>query len=178
VIVDLGCGDGRAAIAMAATAPEALVLAVDPVAGTMAEGSRRARRSAPNALFVAASAEAFAAELPGVADRVVLNFPWSGLLRGVLGLEPAVGAAIATIATPGGCVEALISVTARDGVPGIASIDTAALDRLCPSPSLEVISACVASRDDVLASRSTWGRRLLAGDPVGRVVWRLAWRRR
>jgi hypothetical protein len=177
VIVDLGCGDGRATLALAAAEPGSLVLAVDPVADQMAESSRRARKTAPNALFIAASAEASALELPAVADRVVLNFPWAALLRGVLGAEPVVGCAIAAMAKEGGCVEALVSVTPRDGIPGVGWLDGAAARSLRPAPSLALVSACPASREEVLATRSTWGRRLL-GVGEARPVWRLVWRRR
>ncbi len=162
---------------MAAAEPGSLVLGVDPVADRMAESSRRARKAAPNALFVAASAEAFALELPAVADRVVLNFPWAALLLGVLGSDPVVGCAIAAIPRNGGRVDALVSVTARDGIPGVEALDARVAASLRPAPRLDLVSACPASREEVIATRSTWGRRLLGGGEP-RPVWRLVWRSR
>ncbi len=176
MIVDLGCGDGRATLALAAAEPRSLVLAVDPVADQMAEASRRARKRAPNALFVAASAEAFARVLPGVADRVVLHFPWAALLRGVMGLDAEVGCAIASLAGPGAHIEALVSVTARDGIPGLVRLDEAAARAMRPAASLELVFACPASGPEIAATRSTWGRRLLGAGET-RPVWRLVWRR-
>ena len=174
MIVDLGCGDGRATLALAAAEPEALVLGVDPVADAMAEASRRARKHVANALFVAASAETFAAALPAVADRVVMLFPWAALLRGALGLEPPVGCAIASLARPGGVVEALVSVTARDRAAGVAALPVDA----APAPELELESARPATPEEVAATHSTWGRRLVAGGGGARPVWRFVWRRR
>jgi 16S rRNA (adenine(1408)-N(1))-methyltransferase len=177
VIVDLGTGDGRGALALAVAEPGALVLGVDAVASAMAETSRRAARSSPNALFLAASAAAFGAEAGRIADRVVITFPWGSLLRGVAGADRAVGAAIAGLVKPAGCVSALVSVTPRDGVPGLPELDLAAARCLTPSPELVLVEARLAGRDEILATRSTWGRRLLANTGAPRPVWRLEWRR-
>lgn len=174
--MDLGCGDGRGALALAVADPRALVLAVDAVAAAMAETSRRALRPVPNLVFIAASAEAFGCALPGVADRVAVAFPWGSLLRGVLGLDAEVGAAVAGILTPGGRLSALVSVTTRDGVAGVEWLDAAAAGALVPAPGLELVEACPATREEIRATRSTWGRRLLAGS-TERPVWRLEWRR-
>jgi SAM-dependent methyltransferase len=173
VIVELGCGDGRATLALAAAEPTALVLGVDPVAAAMAESSRRARKAAPNAVFVAASAETFAAELPGIADRVVLLFPWAALLRGAVGLDPTVGRAIASLARPRGRIETLLSVTPRDGAARVTALPADPR----PSPDLLVETARPATREEIVASRSTWGRRLLAPGGAARPVWRFVWRR-
>ena len=173
MIVDLGCGDGRATLALAASEPTALVLGVDPVATAMAEASRRARKAAPNALFVAASAETFAAEMPGVADRLVLLFPWAALLRGALGLDPAVGRAIASLPRGSGVIEAVVSVTSRDGAAGLVELP------LEPRPSADLCIEVMrpATPDEVLATRSTWGRRLMGPGGPHRPVWRFVWRR-
>jgi 16S rRNA (adenine(1408)-N(1))-methyltransferase len=177
VIVDLGTGDGRAALRLAVSEPSSLVLGVDPVASSMAETSRRAAKSAPNALFVAASAEAFAACLPSVADRMVVNFPWGSLLRGVLGADRRVAAAVGSIVAPSGRISALVSVTSRDGVPAVESLDAHAIAALVPPPGLTLVEACLATREEIRASRSTWGRKLLAAGGSARPVWRLEWRR-
>jgi 16S rRNA (adenine(1408)-N(1))-methyltransferase len=177
VIVELGCGDGRAAHALAVAEPGSLVLGVDASASAMAETSRRAAKSVPNMLFLAASAEAFARELPGVADLVVVSFPWGSLLRGVLGTDDEVAGAIGAIVVPRGRVRALLSVTRRDGFDGVGVLDAAAVGDLRPPPGLELVEACPATREEIIASRSTWGRRLLAGGGTSRPVWRLEWRR-
>ena len=175
--MELGCGDGRASRALAVEQPGAIVLGIDASAPAMAETSRRAAKTVRNVMFLAASAEAFACELPGVADVVVISFPWGSLLRGVLGTDPRVAAAIAAIVAPGGRVRALVSVTPRDGIEGVAALDASTLAGLRPPPGLELVEACPATREEILASRSTWGRRLVAGGTASRPVWRLEWRR-
>jgi 16S rRNA (adenine(1408)-N(1))-methyltransferase len=175
----MGTGDGRGALALAASAgPASLVLGVDAAAATMAETSRRAAKSAPNLIFLAASAEAFACELPSVADRLVVTFPWASLLRGVLGLDADVSRALAAIVGPAGRMSALVSVTPRDGLDGVPYLDDRSVSRLVPPPGLRLVDACPATGEEVLATRSTWGRRLLSGGPgTTRPVWRLEWQR-
>jgi 16S rRNA (adenine(1408)-N(1))-methyltransferase len=179
VIVDMGTGDGRGALALAASAgPSSLVLGVDAVATPMAETSRRAAKSAPNVIFLAASAEAFARELPAVAERLVLTFPWASLLRGVLGLDADVSSALASIVAPAGRMSALVSVTPLDGLDRVPDLDDRSASRLVPPPGLRLVDACPATRGEVLATRSTWGRRLLSGGSgTTRPVWRLEWQR-
>ena len=180
MIVDLGTGDGRAALAAADAEPHALVLAVDADAASMADASRRASRPAgrggrPNLLFVVAAAEALPDELTGLADEVRILFPWGTLLRGVLGLDPAVAAGIAGLAAPHGRIAALVSIAARDRVAALPALDEPALDDLARrlrSSGLTLAGARRATTDQVRATHSSWGRRLLAGD-ARRPVWRL-----
>lgn len=185
MIVDLGTGDGRAVLAAAAADPQALVIGLDADASAMAEASRRAARPTrkgglPNALFVAGAAETPPAELCGIADTVTAWFPWGSLLRGVLGLDDAAARGLATLVRPdGGRVEALVSVTARDRLDGVASLDGPALDRLAGAHrrfGLELVSVAPATAEEVRATRSSWGRRLLASGS-DRPVWRLSLRR-
>lgn len=150
----------------------------------MAEASRRAARPAargglPNAVFVVAAAESPPAELHARAALVTVSFPWGSLLRGILGTDDRAAAGLASFLAPDGALDALVSVTPRDGVDGIGSLDGAALDRLAAAhrlSGLELVSAVPASSADVRASGSTWGRRLLAAG-TGRPVWRLSLRR-
>ena len=130
MIVDLGTGDGRAALTLAETEPRTLVIGIDADAASMAETSRRAARPSakgghPNLLFVAAAAEAPPPELLGLADEIRILFPWGSLLRGVLGADERVARGIAGLARSGGRVSAIVSVTPRDGLGGIASLDPA-----------------------------------------------------
>jgi 16S rRNA (adenine(1408)-N(1))-methyltransferase len=185
VIVDLGTGDGRPVLATAAADPRVLVIGLDADASAMAEASRRAGRpirrgGLPNALFAVAAAEVPPAELRARADLVTVLFPWGSLLRGVVGSDGRAAAGLASLVRPdGGAIEALVSVTPRDGVDGVGSLDDAALDRLSAahrSVGLELVSAGRASVEEVRASGSSWGRRLLAGR-ADRPVWRLSLRR-
>lgn len=185
VIVDLGTGDGRAALAAGAAEPRSLIIGVDANAASMAEASRRAARSAarggvPNALFVVAAAEALPPELAGLADEVRILFPWGSLLHGVLGLDDRAAAGIASLPRPGATISAILSITNRDGIDGFGTVDRATLERQARAHrrfGLELANARQASIDEVLATRSTWGRRLLAG-AADRPVWRLDLARR
>jgi 16S rRNA (adenine(1408)-N(1))-methyltransferase len=183
VIVDVGTGDGRAAVAAAVGDPAAFVLAIDAAAAPMAEASRRAARSprkggVPNVVFVSAAAESLPPLLDGAADLITITLPWGSLLRGVVGLEAAVTASIARLLTSSGRVVALVSVTPRDGIQGVVCLDEAAIasvrERL-GGAGLRVVSARPASPADVATVRSSWLRRLSA-DP-DRPLWRLDLRR-
>ena len=181
MIIDLGTGDGRAALALAQAEPTALVIGVDADAASMAETSRRAARTAarggrPNLMFVVAAAELPPAELIGLADDVRILFPWGSLFRGVLGQDERIALGIAALVRPGATVSATISVTPADGVGGIDALDAAAIADI--GDGLRTAGLCLTGsrrldRDAVRATRSTWGRRLLgtAGD---RPVWQLA----
>ena len=180
VIVDLGTGDGRAVLATVADRPGSLVIGIDANAAAMAESSRRAARSVrngagPDALFVVAAAEALPPELAGLADEVRILFPWGSLLRGVLGLDERVVAGIAGLLADGGSLEVLLSITPRDGLDGLGSLDSAAVERVAAAfgrHGVEFVEVCPVTAAEVRATRSTWARRLLAGGS-DRPVWRL-----
>jgi len=177
VIIDLGTGDGRAAFALAEAEPTTLVIGVDADAASIAETSRRAARRAavPNVLFVVASAEAPPSELLGLADEVRILFPWGSLLRGLLGHDERVARGIAELARPGARVSATISITARDGVGETSELDASAvaeLGRALGPAGLRLTGSHRVDRDEVRATRSTWGRRLLGASgerPVRRL---------
>lgn len=149
----------------------------------MAEASGRAaanprRGGRPNALFVAAAAEALPAELDGVADLVTVHFPWGSLLRGLLGAEPALIAAVARVMRAEARLDLLVSVTDRDRGGGASPLDARALEALAPAyarQGLELEQPRPATAGEVAATRSTWGKRLGAG--ATRPAWRLRARR-
>ena len=180
MIIDLGTGDGRAALALAAAEPTTLVIGVDADAASMAETSRRAARPAhrggrPNLLFVVAAAEAPPMELLGLADEVRILFPWGSLLRGLLGRDERVARGIAALARPGARVRATVSITSRDGVAEIPVLDASAMagiERALIGTGLRLTGSSHVGREQVRATHSTWGRRLLgvAGErPVSRL---------
>jgi 16S rRNA (adenine(1408)-N(1))-methyltransferase len=177
VIADIGTGDGRAVLTRAAAEPVSLVIGVDAAAGLMAEASRRAARRGPaNAIFLAAGAASLAdTPLAGRVDLVTVTFPWGSLLRGVLGLEPAVLAGVAALVAPSGRVEVLASVVPSDQIDGVATLDAGwepAIRSAWAGVGLELAPMRPATAVEIVASRSSWARRL---DParVSRMVWRL-----
>src|SRR3972149_3526249 len=106
VVIDLGAGDGRFAYESARNDAASVYVAVDPDAAALAAYAFRAcrkpaRGGVANAHFVVAVA-ALPAPLHALADLVCVNFPWGGLLRGLLQPETAVLRALASLAKPGG----------------------------------------------------------------------------
>lgn len=183
MIVDLGCGDGRAVLAAAAAEPGSLVIGIDAAPVAMAESSRRAARSTakgglPNALFLAAGAGALDAVLDASADLVTILFPWGSLLNGVIGLDDSIANAIARIVKPGGRMVWFLSITPRDGVPGMPCLDDAAVADIAErwrGRGFALCDAHVASADELRATRSSWARRLATGGV--RAAWRLEFAR-
>jgi 16S rRNA (adenine(1408)-N(1))-methyltransferase len=179
VIVDLGTGDGRAVLARAAAEPRALVIGIDAHAASMTEASRRAsrgRRRAGNVLFLAAAAEALPGPLPAVAALVTITMPWGSLLRGAMGLDRAAMCGIGSVVAPGGRMEILASVTTADRVAGLETLDHPRLGtiaRAWHAAGFDLVSIRPATRQDVRATHSSWGRRLR-----DRPVWRMELRRR
>ncbi len=153
------------------------MLGVDAAAGAMAEASGRAARRGPaNAMFFAAGAETLSETvLAGRIDLITVTFPWGSLLRGVLGLDPEALDGVAALVAPGGRLEVLASVVPSDRIEGIASLDATWEPSICrawAAAGLELASMRLASSEEVVASRSTWARRLRAGRDT-RAVWRL-----
>ncbi len=181
-MIDLGTGDGRYVLATAAREPNTLAVGIDADASRMAEASRRAARAPrkgglPNALFVVAGAESLPRELDGCAGAATIHFPWGSLLRGVVLAEPWLAAALARLARPGALVDAFLSVTERDAVPGFAVLDDRAAAELAAAWSARgftVESAAPASPAEIAATHSSWAKRLGAGG--ARPAWRLRMR--
>ena len=147
----------------------------------MAEQSRRVERQsrhdgARNLLFIAAAVEDLGASRVLQRRAVIVQalFPWGSLLRGVVGLDASVAQSLAGILAPDGRLVAFLSVTARDHVDGMAGLSARELARIADRHrlhGLELVAGRQATREEVLATRSTWGRRLLAG--ADRPVMRL-----
>ena len=122
-----------------------------------------------------AAAETPPPELIGLADEVRILFPWGSLLRGVLGVDERVARGIASLARSGGRVSAIVSVTTRDGLDGIASLEPYELGGIAEAArrtGLRMTGTRQLDAEAVRATRSTWGRRLLSGAAT-RSIWRL-----
>jgi 16S rRNA (adenine(1408)-N(1))-methyltransferase len=174
VVLDIGTGDGRAVVARASAEAAELVIGVDAAAASMAEASRRAeRRGPPNALFLAAGAEALGSTpLAGQADLVTITFPWGSLLRGVLGLDDPVLCGVAATLKHDGRIAVLASVVPTDTVEGLDRLDAAAAPAIAAAwraAGLRLDSVRQATPTDLAAARSSWARRLGPDRPV----WRL-----
>jgi 16S rRNA (adenine(1408)-N(1))-methyltransferase len=181
LVVDLGAGDGHGARAIALRDPDALVIAIDAVAGGLAETSRRAGAAAgrggiANLRCVRASAERPPVEIVGRADRVVVDFPWGSLARGVLGLDQDALRGLASLLRPGGHVDALVSIVERDraaiGAGPERLADPATVARAWQAHGLALRELRPATAAEIAASGSRWSRRLRTDR--SRTVTRLA----
>ncbi|MFF0492399.1 class I SAM-dependent methyltransferase [Nocardia sp. NPDC004068] len=180
VLVDLGTGDGRAVRAAAAADPERLAIGIDAHAAGMVETSRRILRGGvPNALFVVAAAERLPRELDAVADAVTIDFPWGSLLRGLLTADSVVLGELARIMKPDATLTIRVSVSDRDHGSGLSALDNPAQLTALVTPyashGLTITDIHPLSGPEVVASGSTWGKRLGAG--VRRPAWRIEARR-
>jgi 16S rRNA (adenine(1408)-N(1))-methyltransferase len=179
VVVDLGAGDGRYAYECARRDAEALYIAVDPDAATLAEYAYRASRKparggVENAVFVVAAVEDLPAELHSLANRVRINFPWGSLLRGLLEPNAGILHAVASLLKPEGEVEIVMSYDPEHDPnaftgPPLPPLDDGYLrDVLVPAyaaAGLPFTEHRRLTRDEALDVASTWGRRLLHARP-------------
>ena len=169
-------------LAAAAREPTTLALGLDANAAAMAESSRRAARPVrkgglPNAAFVLATAEAPPQILAGAASSVTVRFPWGSLLRGVVGLDPSVAAGIAGLAAPGGTLEVILAPADRDGLDGMPTSGdglAAAAASAFESLGFGLVEAHALTPAEILATGSTWARRLGVAGSNGRETGRAA----
>lgn len=157
-------------------APDEAFLGLDADASRMREASHRAARAAtrgglPNAWFALAAAEALPWELGGRVEELRVTLPWGSLLRGALGPEPWFSDAVQRLLRPDGGLTMLLSVTSRDLVAGVATLDQPTLGELVARyrGSGLVLDAREATPDDVTGSGSSWAKRL--GIPARRAAW-------
>jgi hypothetical protein len=78
------------------------------------------------------------------------------------------------VTRPGALVDALVSVTPRDRIPGFATLDSGAMRELRAAWSdlgFAVESAAPATPEEIAATHSAWAKRLGAGR--SRPAWRL-----
>jgi 16S rRNA (adenine(1408)-N(1))-methyltransferase len=167
----------------AASCPDLVVIGIDANAASMADASRRANRAPkrgglPNTLFVVSAAESLPPELNEFAHAVTIHFPWGSLLRGLLLADPALLTSVARIMCVGASLTVLLSVTDRDRIDGIETIDDQTFAALAPAYAANglILEECrPATADNIARSHSTWAKRLAAGQ--ARPVWRLRFRR-
>jgi 16S rRNA (adenine(1408)-N(1))-methyltransferase len=150
----------------------------------MAESSLRASRSAvrggiANAVFVVAGVESLPTDLAGFADLVTIRFPWGSLLRGAVGVDEGMTAAIARLLTPGGSLEITLSITTRDASSGAGeSFGATDMDRTRAAfdgVGLRLVEARQLGPEAARALSSSWARRIRAG--AERPAWQLRFER-
>jgi 16S rRNA (adenine(1408)-N(1))-methyltransferase len=180
-ILDLGTGDGAAVLRLARRQPETLVIGVDADAATMREASDRADRKLargglPNVLFLTGTLRELTALglTSATIDEVRVTLPWGSLLRAAVHAEQPFLADVRTLLAADGILRLLLSVTPRDAVAGIPSLDegrVATLVERYGAAGLPISVARPATSADVRELGSTWAKRL--GVPWRREAWLL-----
>ena len=110
IIVDIGTGDGKFAYELARENPDKLIIGIDPSHDSLEKVSHKATRKPAkgglkNAAYVLSRVEELPEELTGVANQVFINFPWSGLLKGVVLVEDETWDNVQRICQPGAIVD-------------------------------------------------------------------------
>ena len=176
MVIDVGAGDGRFPYERARLDPASFYIGIDPDAESLKEYAYRASRKPSrggidNVAFVVASVEHLPAELDGLAAAVYINYPWGGLLRGLLLADPDVLSALARLAAPQGSMGIVLTYDPAHDLgaaleplpsPGFDYIDQV-LAPAYEKAGVKLTSRRLLTRDEALAIASTWGRRLLHG---------------
>ena len=98
--------------------PEKFFIGIDANAPPLARLSEKIYRrpekgGAPNALFLQAAVEQIPEELSGIADEVVVQFPWGSLLRGVATGDDLVLGNLRKLCRTGARIEVIIGLDAE-----------------------------------------------------------------
>jgi 16S rRNA (adenine(1408)-N(1))-methyltransferase len=162
-------------LAHAAAHPERLVLGIDASPDAMRDASRRAARAParggqPNALFVASALESLPPDLAGVADLVMVSFPWGTLRAAAAGDDRDLTAHLAGLVGPGGGLELLLADAPRDGT---WPVDLEGLRDAYECLGLRLVAGRPATLEDAVAAHSSWGKRLLRHPAPDRSAWQI-----
>ena len=139
-------------------------VAIDASPDALAGGSWRAMRARlANVAFLVEGVERLPGALTGIADEVTVHFPWGSLLRGLIAADSVVLAPIAALLKAGGELRLVVSASARDAMDELTPELIGARAGVFRDHGLELVTARWATPADVLASRSTWAKRLGVG---------------
>ena len=177
VLVDLGTGDGRFALAHARAHPRTFVIGLDPVASTLASPSvaaarKPARGGLENVLFAVARVEDLPPELDHIADKITVILPWGSLIRGVLRGDTDVVAALARVGRPGTEVRIVLNneiyedpvpLDAVDLPKATVSYANSTLRPRFAAGGIDLEDSRILTQEEVRALRSTWSRKLAHG---------------
>lgn len=110
IIIDIGTGDGKFVYELAKEYPDRLIIGIDPAHGPLEKLSAKinkkpAKGGLPNAMYVLAAVEDLPDELTDIANQVFINFPWRGLLRGIVMCDQLVWKNIRKVCKKGAFVD-------------------------------------------------------------------------
>lgn len=167
-LVDLGTGDGAWPRRFAREYGNVLAIGVDSDRNALREAAKLAERKparggAPNALYVAASAESLPTELQGAADWITIYFPWAALLRMILAGDQQVADLLNTLAAPRARLSIVLNAEAAPD--GFENPEPSAVKKSLEDP-LESAGFRITRAewlDAAAAPPTTWGGRLVKG---------------
>lgn len=160
ISVDLGTGDGKFVLHEAKREPARFVVGID----ACRENLHAAARTAPaNALFAIANACALPEELMGLADRVIINFPWGSLRDGLLCAEPGLLAGLRQLARPKAALEVRLNASALAEAGWALDAGAEQAVEVLRGTGVRVRSARRLGAADLRACPTTWARRMAFG---------------
>jgi len=172
-LIDIGTGAGKFVLDSARENPNWLHIGLDAAAENMAQASRTAaakKTRLDNAVFLRGAAERLPDALAGIADQVVVHYPWGSLMRIVAAPEIDAMTAIRQCCKAGAKMTILLNYSVfedrnyleRLGLGNVA--DPAVSEDLEPayaSAGFAVLERLVTSGEPSV--RTSWGRHLVRG---------------
>jgi len=177
VIVDIGTGDGEFVYTIAKENPDRFIIGLDPHQHGLEKTSARiykkpAKGGLKNALFVLSSIEELPEELNGMANQVFINFPWAGLLKGLLLVDAVVWNALRMVCKPDAFIDILFSYekTAEENEFREAGLPDISLDYLqgIAAPKIEkkgfkILEIKSIGAEEIKQYPSSWAKKLSFG---------------
>lgn len=161
--LDLGTGDGRFVRCMAERYKEKFFIGLDACRENLRANSRRAL---PNALFVIASAQTLPYELNGLADHVIINFPWGSLLESLSNDDPSLMNGLSSIARPCAGMEVLLNAEALAAAGWSLESGAYRIERILNAGGWKTRSHAFMDARSLRSFPTTWAKRLAFGrDP-------------
>ena len=167
-LVDLGTGDGAWPRRFAREYGNVLAIGIDPDRNALREAAKLserkpARGGAPNALYVAASAESLPVELQGAADWITIYFPWAALLRMTLAGDQQIVDIVHALAAPRARLSIVLNADAAPD--GFKNPDPSAVRKSLAGPLGSAGFRITRAEwlDAAAAPPTTWGGRLVKG---------------
>jgi 16S rRNA (adenine(1408)-N(1))-methyltransferase len=174
VIIDIGTGDGEFVYAIAKENPDRFIIGIEPYHQSLEKTSARIYKKPEkgglnNALFVLSSIEELPEELNDLANQVFINFPWAGLLKGLLLADASVWNALKRICKPGAFIDILFSYEkTKDknsfNKAGLPDIDETYLNNIAVprigKMGIKVLTVHKMMVEDIKQYPSTWAKKL------------------
>ncbi len=177
VVMDLGTGDGKFLYRLARENRAVFHIGIDPCREQLEKISSKiykkpARGGLDNIIFVIASLENMPAELNGLADRIYINYPWSGLLRKLITPDKQSIRQVRRLGKTGATIEILLNYSIfedkkyleRANLPDLMDRSIIDLvDRMYRELGIDIEGMEFFHEQDDAPQPTSWGRKLTRG---------------